>query len=299
IITNGQFERGVAKNLLKYPIKSIFVSFEGLETENDLVRGKGSWNKAIIFDNLMVDYIQFNPLFYDGNAEMNKADLYLSEEELDAYEMIAEKHGGLTYSKLLLNSEYPLINRYLNLKYGTSFQVSVSECGAFVDSFFSNNQGLIYPCRKYAAKKHIETIDAFEKQIYQFQDFLAMSCIPIERGCLDCEFQPNCHPCPLNPSTEIPVICKLVKNRMDKIDLKNKSFRIQKGSVFIEKNDHYFGYFPRLEYKTEYTKEGYNILKLCEKGFNTAEISELSKIPFYDVITFLLQENKKGKVTME
>lgn len=89
------------------------------------------------FDNLMVDYIQFNPLFYDGNAEINKSDLYLSEEEkLDAYEIIAEKHAGLTFSKLLLNSEYPLINRYLNLKYGTSFQVSVSECGAFVDSFF-------------------------------------------------------------------------------------------------------------------------------------------------------------------
>ncbi|MFR8309250.1 MAG: radical SAM protein [Negativibacillus sp.] len=336
IITNGQFESSVAKNLLKYPIKSIFVSFEGLEPENDLIRGKGSWNKAIIFlknllderknkltfigvnivinkinknkllpiidffDNLMVDYIQFNPLFYDGNAEINKSDLYLSEEEkLDAYEIIAEKHAGLTFSKLLLNSEYPLINRYLNLKYGTSFQVSVSECGAFVDSFFSNNQGIIYPCRKYATKKHIETIDLFEKQIYQFQDFLSISCIPTERKCLDCEFQPNCHPCPLNPSTETPIICKLVKNRMDKIDLKNKSFSIRKGSVFVEKNDHYFGYFPRLEYKTEYTKEGYNILKLCERGFNTAEISELSKIPFNDVITFLLQENKKGKVTME
>ena len=72
IITNGQFESSVAKNLLKYPIKSIFVSFEGLEPENDLIRGKGSWNKAIIFLKNLLDERKNKLTFIGVNIVINK-----------------------------------------------------------------------------------------------------------------------------------------------------------------------------------------------------------------------------------
>lgn len=42
----------------------------------------------------------------------------------------------------------------------------------------------------------------------------------------------------------------------------------------------------------------HNIFESYKRSFHTAEISELSKIPFQDVLTFLLQESKRRKVEM-
>lgn len=337
LITNGQFEGPIAEKVLTYPIKSIFVSFEGLKEENDFVRGKGSWDKAFaflvelirikkmqlknttigvnivlnkrnqenviriidFFDDKKVDRIQFNPLHIDGNAKVNQSTLYLAEEEkVDAYEKIAQKSLNALYSNVTINCDYPLVSHYLNTKYGTSMNPITAECTAFIDSIYANSEGICYPCRRWLKK--IDSGKSKEKMSFDsIDEFLHNVAISPTRSCPECEFVSVCHPCPLIIDNKQPQICKIAQERFHSIIDTNKTITFATPAYFVEEKNRYFVYFPELSCKTEYTMEGYNILRMCEFGVDITTLSEKTHMPLENITKFLLQESSKGKLRIE
>lgn len=337
IITNGQFEVPIAEKVLTYPIKSVFVSFEGLKEENDFVRGEGSWDKAFafliellrikktqfknttigvnivlnkknqenviriieFFDDNKVDCIQFNPLYIDGNAKVNQSTLYLTEEEkLNAYEKIAQKSLTTLHSKVTINCDYPLIGHYLNTKYGTSMNPITAECTAFIDSLYANSEGVCYPCRRWLKK--IDSGKNKEKLSFDsINEFLHNVAISPTRSCPECEFVSVCHPCPLIIDDKQPQICKIVQERYRSIIDADKIITLASPAYFIAEQNRYFVYFPELSCKTEYTVEGYNILRMCEFGVDIITLSEMTHISIENITKFLLQESSKGKLRIE
>ena len=79
----------------------------------------------------------------------------------------------------------------------------------------------------------------------------------------------------------------------------NKVITLNTSAHFIEEQNRYFVYFPEISCKTEYTAEGYNILRMCESGTDITTLSEANSIPLDEIKKFLLQESSKGKLRIE
>lgn len=86
---------------------------------------------------------------------------------------------------------------------------------------------------------------------------------------------------------------------MNSIDLDDKQITLTSPSCFIQEHERYFVYFPKIACKTEYTKEGYRILKMCKSGANLGDLSRMNNIPVEDIKAFILQENAKEKLRIE
>lgn len=335
IITNGQFPKEVIDKITEYPLKNILVSVEGLEKENDFVRGNGTWKKTLFFlmellkakrenhlltnigvnitinklnlkkleellifyDGIGIDYIQFNPIILEGNAISYVEDLMITaEEEIDAYEKIMCIASKLNRTKISINIAYPIISKYLNLKYNVKLPIINAQCRAFIDSYYCNPDGEIAPCRK--VKGHClnnGNMDIFSK----FESFFETISILRERNCDECEYGDVCRPCPLDKIELKPTVCEIVQKRLKKLNFEDRMLRCTSTTVLIQNDNRYFTYIPAVECKTEYSKEGYKIIKACKKGIRLGELIKVVEMPKEIVMEFVLQEYQKGKLEME
>ena len=190
IISNGQFSSIFIEELLgkRKCIGTILISIEGLENENDIIRGKGTFKKAVnciktlmsirnkslkkfqiginmtinninknsilkIIDyfirDLNVDYIQFTPMRKEGRILENQ-DLLINELDLlKVYMELAEYIlSNKVEEKVRVNFLTQLIPEFLNAKYGTNFIIENEGCLAVENTIYINSEGLVKYCRE-------------------------------------------------------------------------------------------------------------------------------------------------------
>lgn len=337
IITNGQFSDDIAKKLIDTKIDVILVSIDGLDNENDKIRGIGSWKNAISFiqslikynkvNNLsiigvnvvlnkknffnidkLIDYlstfdiqlIQINPLITTGRCEDNKNELIISEDlKINTYEKISKHIINNNINNVKLFTEYPLITKYLNQKYGTNFPMPDNSCRALIDTIYCDPNGNITPCRRYKTESiSNETATTWNNDFNIFDDFLNKTCLDISReNCNNCDCYEICFQCPLDKKESKPLICKIIDERYKYWEgNKDSTFKLVKPYSLIEKDNLFFIYNPILEIKTQYTKEGFNILNSIIEPKTIKEINKITSIPCEIIYRFLLQEKQLGKI---
>lgn len=220
-----------------------------------------------------------------------------AEEEINAYEEIMHASSDLITSNVSINIGYPIISKYLNLKYNGKLPVVNAQCTALIDSFYCNPDGYIAPCRK--AEGCLLTNDNYNNFFNNFKTFFEKACVLPERNCHDCEYDNICKSCPLKKATNKPLVCSLAQKRLNELYFNNKVFKCVETTVMLEKDKRYFAYMPLIKCKTEYSKEGYEIMRACEKGAKIQEIVDIVGLPEETIMSFIWQEYQKGKIEME
>lgn len=190
IITNGQHEKEKTRSLLKNKkrLKTLLISLEGMQKENDMIRGEGSFDKAISFieeikeikkenklqceikinitmnklnkDNIekmisyfieveKVDGIQFVPMRKEGNAQVNDYLILTDAELLKYYEKIAKYIMKNNYEKMV-GMDYSVLKipEYLDAKYGMTLNIFGKKCNAGESEIYINAIGEASPCRE-------------------------------------------------------------------------------------------------------------------------------------------------------
>lgn len=340
LITNGQFDDSISKKLIESNVDFILISIDGLEEENDKIRGNNSWDKSkkfldslikyrelknintkigvnfVInnvnyrkikefidyFNNIDIDTIQINPLILEGNALENNLNIE-EKENLNLLENITEYIVEKKIEKVIINNEYPIISKYLNEKYGSKYYIDESICTALIDSIYCNPDGNIYPCRKYN-KSYIGISKIYSKEsgwdtdFNLFDDFLKeTSIVEHRKGCGKCEYKEICKPCPLKKENEMPKICQIIHEKMEKNKIPYFSkFKLIKPYSIIEKNGHFFMYNPKINMKTEYTYDGFRILKELSEEISISDLAKKSNLSEDIIYKFLLQEKEAGKI---
>lgn len=163
IITNGQIEEIRLKEILtnKMKLRTILVSLEGLKEENDYIRGKGVFDKAIktilclkrirdegsnkftiginmtlnnlnkydidgilklAINELNVDYIQISPILNIANAAIHKELLLKDEDKIKCYMQLAEYiKREQLQEKVRLSFNNQLLPEFLDAMYDVDF----------------------------------------------------------------------------------------------------------------------------------------------------------------------------------
>lgn len=184
LVTNGQQKNELGCRLLDKGLNDITISFEGLEYTHDLIRGAGTWKKALTFlsglckykeennydINIRINYvitrinkddliklldrlsdlnviIQITHLVEKGNAKTNMNSLSVTMEEMvEIYDEIGKYKMEHPESKILLVNATPVMIDFLNYKYNSQFKYGGSMCRANSSLFTVDAYGNIYGC---------------------------------------------------------------------------------------------------------------------------------------------------------
>ncbi|MFA6941769.1 MAG: radical SAM protein [Clostridiaceae bacterium] len=336
IISNGQVDLWLLKKIMEYNENSIYISLEGLERTNDKIRGKGTWEKAIetihvlkelnnnkinkteIGLNIAINFLnyneilslieftkelnlvyQINPIVITGNAAINKDFLYIKEELLlDVYENISKYIYENPNIKINLLNEYPVINDYLNRKFGTNYLVEGKECNALVGSIYCSPEGEITPCRTFKTNKMNVNNSTFNKNFINFKELAEL----IEKDnknevCSNCKYTDICNFCPLEKEHTQPKICLIAIERLKSVKINPLTkFKLKDPYIIVNSEQNKCIYYPNLGSKTYYSPEGINILNEIIEACSIAEISQKTAFPENVIYEFLMQEKNSGKV---
>lgn len=322
-ITNGQVDVEYIQDVLKLTnIETIYVSIDGLEEANDLVRGKGSWKKAIIFlDYLLqtkpsnrkvgvatvlnkknassikefikfferkgVNDISFSLLELTGNARKNRNILELSDREIiNTLKDIAiiSKNSIIN---IMMDTGSTSLNKYLTAYTGYKFfGTGVNDCGALFENAYCDMNGLYFPCRRYQGKGiDLKKVTSIEDEYYLFDDFL-------EKRLQGNQSEKQC---PLGKScdkfaTVVNNIC--MNEKMPRLKIKKPTCMYQK------ENRKYIFYFDNNEY-VEYSDIGWKIYKLIKKGTDSNEIISIIGCEKNDFINFIEHEINHNRLEVE
>lgn len=329
LISNGQFGDEVAKYLSEKSIRNISISIDGLKKENDEIRGRGSFDKAIAFlnsllkyrtnDRMMIgvnivinrlncgsiqalihklflqgiDYIRINRILESGRAY--GTDLLLDDDQyLNEIEKICmEFYKSDLIKKITFDLETPFLAYYLNMKYYIENDLKTDFCEAAQHSVYINAKGDIYPCR---ACNDIIHLSNFKNELFMCAERLIEKAENIEKDiyCNDCFLKEYCFQCPL--SKRNPTICKALEERflayLDKFR-KNK-IKIRNDIFTINTKNKTYLINPSFEknYIMEDTKKE---LISCFNTENTLEdISIQNHIDYYALVDFVLELVRKG-----
>ncbi len=330
LISNGQFEDGVAKYLTEKPIRNISISIDGLKKENDEVRGIGSFDKSVAFlnsllkyrtdDKMMigvnivinrlncesihilihklllqgVDYVRVNRILESGRA--CGTDLLLEEDQyLNEIENICmEFYKSDLIKKISFDLETPFLTYYLNMKYHIKNDLEIDFCDAAQHSVYINAKGDIYPCR---ACNDVIHLPAFKNELFRCAERLIEKAENIEMDvyCNDCFLKQYCFQCPLNKKS--PAICKALEVRfLAYLDEFKKSKIKIKNDIFIINTKNKV-YLINPSFEKNYTMEDTNKeLVSCFNTENTLEeISIQNHIDYYALVDFVLDFVQKGE----
>lgn len=335
IITNGQADSNIISAIMKQDIQSILVSFEGLEAAHDMVRGKGTWKKAmetlklltalnktaktqvgvnIVANKLnrkeIISFIeatkhmniayQISALSLKGNAQANRDILEISIEEiLDLFEELSEYNVLNPHIKINILNNYPVLKNYLNKKFGTSYNVKGFTCDALSGSIYADPYGNICICQNHSdVRINIEDSNGWVEDFSEFEPFLRLLHTRNENNvCTVCSYKEVCIPCPFNTTSQIPELCAEVIKRTNSLPLPlNARFKLNKPYAIIESDNRHEVFYPNLGINTEYTSEGIRILKAIKEFKTLKDISDEVSFPPEIVYEFLTQEKKSSKV---
>ena len=189
IITNGQIDDNRLEEIFKNKakLKAILVSLEGLKEENDYIRGKGVFDKAIktiiclkkirdrgsnkfsiginmtlnnlnkdnidgilklAINELNVDYIQISPIQNLGNATIHNELLLKDEDKIKCYMQLAERiKRDRLQQKVRLSFNNQLLPEFLDALYGLTFPIMGEGCTAGDGTIYINSLGEVKACR--------------------------------------------------------------------------------------------------------------------------------------------------------
>jgi len=336
IITNGQFNDDFINRISQNNISSIFVSIDGLEKDNDNLRGKGSFKKADNFlkkiiknnnrfhnisfigvntvinvynkDNLIPFMLylngfgenigwQINPLLGEGKAAENR-DLFIkNEDEIDILENIA-KNVNLNKNLIVsLNYNLPLILEYLNKRYSTEFPVKGYQCDACISTIYCDEFGDLYPCRKY--RKKILSVESMERFQETSKEFLKLSLIENHYiGCDNCAYTGICNNCPLEKERQRPELCQVCENRYVEYinSFKNCIYMVSKDIILENLKNKLVLISIKNDKKYEYDVNGKEIYSLINGKNTVMSISQKLDIDLFDVSYFLYNELIKSNI---
>ncbi len=332
IISNGQFEFEYTKKVFSKKLINFSISIDGLEKENDYIRGNSSFKKAItllsnmvkienkmfnvginfvinkinskniysILNELLkydVDYINLNQILPLGKAKGNRELLIDDLEYIDIIETVCNFFKkDIIENKINFDTSNPYLIEYLNLKYKVELISNYDFCDAAKHSIYINNKGEIYPCRnfKYEIKK-----DDFTNYIKNASQNLFVLEEKIERDsfCDDCYYKEKCYLCPLSKSNRHKS-CKFVYKKIISYydEFKYRYFKL-KNNIFIIKSTSQIC-FVNSSNETNCLIDIDYIDLFCDSN-SKMTIKELSKkysIDYYSLIDLLLNLEKKGVV---
>lgn len=339
IITNGQVSPHIIDDIMKHDIKSMFVSIEGMETSNDKIRGKGSWEKSVatlrhiaslnryktrkvqLGVNIVVNKInikdvipfieytkdldiayQISSLALKGNAENNADELVISDATLlDFYETISTYHLHHPQYNISLLDVYPVVKDYLNKKTGSNYQVNPFSCDALLDDIYVNPYGELCACQGYTdIKLNVDEINNWAKDFSKLQPFLDISHRKSEnKTCITCPYQDVCIPCPLKKNFETPGICEEAISRIKSITIPTESKFTLCKPYAICDSDDYY----EIYYPSLGTKTEYSIegYKILNAIREPKTLQEISKEVSYspEIIYKFLEQEKASHKVVE
>ena len=309
-ITNGQFAYGDVKDILDCKnIITILVSLEGLECENDQIRGIGSFKKAVCFfedihknrnptlkigittvitkkninniielmkfyERLGADEIYFNFLDISGRAKENRDELEPSVPELiKAAETIA-KFSFRSKCNIYINTGSRALDEFLLLQYGFVNSSIEKRCGALFESLYIDMEGFLYPCRSYNDSKIDLKQKLNLKDAYRiFNTFWGLF--------IQAENQGN--ECPIARQRDI------LKEEIEKKKIHAK-YRVVKSAIFENMGERYFIIFPKNNEYVEYSQLGYSIYQHLENNEENEAIIQLIGCSYDEYYNFIRHE---------
>lgn len=338
ITTNGQVDKDVLKNIMKYNVDLIYVSIEGFKDSHDKIRGTGTWEKAIetvkylkelnknrlnkadigismVVNKLNKDEIvkfihstrdygiiyQITPLLLMGNALEYKEMLEIKADELlKVFEEITEYSLNHPEVKINIANHYPIVNEYLNKKYGSNYSIDEVSCDAASSSIYADPYGNIYPCHTCKTVKiNLNEKNNWNEDINEFKPFMQeVHNNGVNHLCEEiCKYSDMCIPCPINKSAKTPNICKEAMKNLKDISLPlDAKFKLKKPYIIVESEEDYQVFYPNINTRTEYSVEGVNILKSISEFKTLKDISEEVSIEPEIIYKFLQQEKSSLKV---
>lgn len=279
IITNGQFEEKYIKKVLENRnyIGTILVSIEGLEEENDKIRGIGTFKKAVNFINTLmnikdksshkfkiginatinnynknsilemvnyfirdirVDYVQLTPMRNEGKILENQELLINEVDLLEVYMKIAEYILlNKTKEKVVVNFPTQLIPEFLNAKYGTEFQLQNEGCLAVENTIYIDSQGEVKSCRECNNVVVDLKSESLKENFQRFSDFMLKRNNTMVKEC-ECIYRDTCISCLFETNLSKQSICKLVEKHYDIEYLsENICFKLDESSCMYENRE--------------------------------------------------------------
>lgn len=254
ITTNGQNGNAILHFILDNNIKinNLFVSIDGNEDENDFLRGKGSYKKAMSFlhesmhlkhmyqknwnvgisavitsynksnviENITnwlglgVDYIIVTPVANIGRVKENAQLLLDANTTLDIYEDIAEYIvKNSLQDKIILDVTTPLLAEYLNTTFGTRYQIGRNSCTAVERTIFINSEGKLKACRY--SEEYIANLskESLKDSYCNFTKFMKQKKeFSVEMKC-NCIYNRICNKCCLSTDDKKEEICLQIEKK--------------------------------------------------------------------------------------
>lgn len=331
IITNGQFDTSLAKTILIDSLTNLSISIDGLKEENDFIRGKGTFDKAISFiayllDNrnhketqiginfvvnrlnhkkihliikellkLNVDYINLNQIFELGNAIGSKEILINDVEFLDALELICLNFKEeVNTQKISFELSNPMMVEYLNLKYQLNLQSEFNYCDASRQTLYINNQGNIYPCRNYIKQIHLK--DLLSDLIHTSKHLIKLEANRKNKPyCNDCRYIEACYTCPLSHNKKY-LLCQEIEKRLVKYydDFKDKYVKWSKDIFLIDSDENIIIVNPSSESNYILDKNLQVLFDQLKNEISLFDLSKVCEIDYYEVVDMIIRLRNKG-----
>ncbi len=330
LISNGQFSDEMAKYLCKKMIRNISISIDGMREQNDQVRGKGSYDKAIKFlESLLeyktnekmdigvnivvnrlncesiklliekvlsqgVDYVRINRILEEGRA--CNSDLLIDDVQyLTVIEQICSEYcSNDLMEKIVFDFETPFLAYYLNIKYDMNYMIKKDYCDAAQHSIYINSIGEIYPCRSY---QHKINLTNFINDISLCATKLIMNSEKEENDeyCISCFLLQYCFRCPLNKKKN-PGMCKLLETKLLNYFDGFRKHRVKfLDNTFIVATDSELYLMDPSKEKNYRVKNGNaKLLEYIDGERTFEEISKNSNIDYYTLTDFLLDLSNRG-----
>lgn len=336
IITNGQVDKSLLDNIMCCDIESLFISIEGLKDTHDLIRGEGTWERAIsslkYLDNLNknrnkknkvklginfvanklnkndiysfieltkdLDIIyQVTKLTLAGNAYINKDLLEMkTSETLDFFEDLLRYGIKNPDVKLSILNEFPIINEYFNKKTGSNLSTDSFGCTALSSEIYADPYGNISPCQTYT------NFNINVENGDNWNNDFGESMKPFLESLHKNNINKVCNECKYQdvcipcPFSTSKTMPSLCQEALKRL----RSFDLPY-EVSFELCKPYAIieseiFYPNLGITTEYTNEGIKILRAIEKRSTLKDICDKVPLKPEDIYEFLLQEKADSKV---
>lgn len=319
LITNGQFDFNDVKGVIDHEnIGTILVSIEGLEKENDQIRGNETYKNAVSFlkkikkykknntrvgittvitkknihnllelinsyEQLDVDEIYFNFLDISGNAKINRSELEPDKSELIKAAITIAKYAATSREDIYINTGSRTLDRFLLLEYGFVNSSIEKKCGALFESAYIDMNGFFHPCRSYSCTKiDLKNPIDLKKEYRKFIPFW---------GCL---IESEQKECPISDTRD------LFKEEVDCMQNKAR-YTVVENAIFQNIENQHFIIFPKNNEYVEYSEQGYLIYRLLTEFEDNEDIICKIGCSREDYLEFVEHEilNKRLEVTHE
>ncbi len=336
IITNGQFSYYLYDELLTAGIDQILFSFEGNESENDKIRGIGSYKRAM--GNIRRLYSQIVEQKYSTtvgiNVTINKLNSKTLSKTIDAWNhyFLNSRSFIIQCNRLILEGkvrdhkdilylndiEYldvleelaPLLAKYENLR--IDFDKPFVRDYLFFKYGIRTDREENYECSVLyesmymlpdlsitACRKttHVQIGEFRIGNLTQFNYLYELLNKQSYRdGCEKCSYSSECKSCPLSIEDKQPLICQSTAKKLDSLFTDESKFHIGSDYLVCKIGEHYRTYYPELGEIVEYSEDAFKVLVYLNNWIDYSNLSDNVDIDSNVLRNHLMSEVISGRV---